>query len=67
MPQGQKMGSAVSVPTVQKETLWTAEFRSYIMSKKELELGLERWAGREKSRAFPTNGLVISAAVIHHG
>ena len=61
------MGSAVRAPMVQKETLWIGMFRSYMMRKKEPELGLERWAGREKSCAFPPKGLVISAAVIHHG
>ena len=37
------MGSAVRAPMVQKETLWIGMFRSYMMRKKEPELGLERW------------------------
>lgn len=37
------------------------------MKKKGLKLGLEGWAGRQKSRAFPPKGLVISTAVIHPG
>lgn len=61
------MMASVSAPAVQKETSWIGVVRSHTIRKNELELGLERWAGREKSCACPQKGLVISAAVIHHG
>lgn len=51
------MGSVISAPTVQKETLWIGVFRRYVMKK---TYGLEGWTGREKSCAFPSKGLVIS-------
>lgn len=61
------MGSAISAPMVPKETLWISVFRRHIMKKKELKLGLEGWAGREKPCPFPPKGLVMSTAVLHPG
>lgn len=61
------MGSAISAPMVPKETLWISVFRRHIMKKKELKLGLEGWAGREKPCPFPPKRLVMSTTVLHPG
>lgn len=67
MPPGPENEFGISAPTVQKETLWIGVFRKQVMKKKGLQLGLEGWAGREKSCAFPRKGLANFIAVIHPG
>lgn len=59
------MGSVISAPIVQKETLWIGVFRRHIMKKRGLKLDLKGWTGRERSCAFPSKWLVISTAVTH--
>lgn len=57
MPEGPDDGFSCKYSSSPEGNIWISVFRRQIMKKKGLKLGLEGWAGREKSCAFPPKGV----------